>query len=268
MGVLMTVSNSQSSVFYQGNDSSIQFSIPFSFIDETALRVFLIEPDGLSRIVDARRYHIDKTRNMLFYPAEGAPLASGWKLAILRYTDDIQPMNLTNQGAFYPEAVEGAFDRVVQEVQEVRRDVGRSLKIPLGTPDDDADHLAETLLDAARKAIDAAEKTVGIEEDVRAVKEAAIRVAIDASTAAIAGASARETVRIVTEASDKAVNAQDQADTSAAQARADATVVRAALVGVTELASFLKVLDYGEIADSFAGPETGTVFDFGELNYG
>ena len=284
----MTVMNSQSSVLYQGNDSSVQFPIPFPFAGVSSLKVFLVPPDGVARPVEQQNFAVDETASDLLYPIFGIPLPTGWQLAILRYTEDVQPLDLTNQGAFYPESVEGEFDRVVLEIQEVRRDVARALKIPLGS-EEDTERLTEELLKSAQQVKEAADRAegaaetatgaivaveaardqaiAGIAADKHAAEEAARRAAIDASTANIASTSAKASAVTASASATTAVTARDQAAHSATTATDASNRAVSAAAGVAELADFLKVLDYGEIADLSPWPKAGVLFDFGAINH-
>lgn len=58
-------------------------------------------------------------------------LASGNKLTITSDIDNQQPIDLTNQGGFYPSVINDALDRVTIQVQQVDNAVERSVKFPI-----------------------------------------------------------------------------------------------------------------------------------------
>lgn len=67
------------------------------------------------------------------------PLPSGQLLTMTSAAKNLQPTKITNQGAFYPEVVNQALDRVTILIQQVDEKVGRSVKVPISstvTPDD------------------------------------------------------------------------------------------------------------------------------------
>ena len=59
------------------------------------------------------------------------PLASGFTLTITSDIPNLQPTDLTNQGGFYPEVITDALDRATIQIQQMTRDVGRSIKSPV-----------------------------------------------------------------------------------------------------------------------------------------
>ncbi|MCV5663440.1 hypothetical protein OFN50_30935, partial [Escherichia coli] len=47
-----------------------------------------------------------------------APLASGWKISIARELEPTQETDLRNQGKFFPEVHEDAFDKLTMLIQQ------------------------------------------------------------------------------------------------------------------------------------------------------
>lgn len=60
-----------------------------------------------------------------------APLAAGFKLVLTSQVEYLQPMDLTNQGGFYPAVINAAFDRITILAQQLYALASRSLRFPL-----------------------------------------------------------------------------------------------------------------------------------------
>lgn len=90
-----------------------------------------------------------------------SPLAEGLRLSILSAVTPDQQMVLTNHDGFLPTTLNDSADKAIALIQELKEEVGRSLRVPASadkTPED----LTEELLSAqadARKFADAAEKS-------------------------------------------------------------------------------------------------------------
>lgn len=108
-----------------------------------------------------------------------SPLEEGLRLSILSAITPDQQMVLTNHDGFLPTTLNDSADKAIALIQELKEEVGRSLRVPASadkTPED----LTEELLSAqadARKFADAAEKSAEeakkSEEQTKAYAEAA-----------------------------------------------------------------------------------------------
>lgn len=91
-----------------------------------------------------------------------SPLAEGLRLSILSAITPDQQMVLTNHDGFFPTTLNESADKAIALIQELKEEVGRSLRVPASagkTPED----LTEELLSAqndARKYADAAQQSV------------------------------------------------------------------------------------------------------------
>lgn len=111
-----------------------------------------------------------------------SPLAEGLRLSILSAITPDQQMVLTNHDGFLPTTLNESADKAIALIQELKEEVGRSLRVPASadkTPED----LTEELLSAqadARKFADAAEKSAEeakrSEEQTKAYAEAATAI--------------------------------------------------------------------------------------------
>ena len=90
-----------------------------------------------------------------------SPLAEGLRLSILSAITPDQQMVLTNHDGFLPATLNNSADKAIALIQELKEEVGRSLRVPASadkTPED----LTEELLaaqDAARQFADAAQRS-------------------------------------------------------------------------------------------------------------
>ena len=90
-----------------------------------------------------------------------SPLAEGLRLSILSAITPDQQMVLTNHDGFFPTTLNESADKAIALIQELKEEVGRSLRVPASsdkTPED----LTEELLSAqndARKYADAAQQS-------------------------------------------------------------------------------------------------------------
>lgn len=108
-----------------------------------------------------------------------SPLAEGLRLSILSAITPDQQMVLTNHDGFLPTTLNDSADKAIALIQELKEEVGRSLRVPASsdkTPED----LTEELLSAqndARKYADAAQQSAEeakkSEEQTKAYAEAA-----------------------------------------------------------------------------------------------
>jgi hypothetical protein len=111
-----------------------------------------------------------------------SPLAEGLRLSILSAITPDQQMVLTNHDGFLPTTLNDSADKAIALIQELKEEVGRSLRVPASadkTPED----LTEELLSAqadARKFADAAEKSAEeakkSEEQTKVYAEAATAI--------------------------------------------------------------------------------------------
>ena len=91
--------------------------------------IFVSSPEGQVKQIHSG-YRVDMLKKVICYPVAGSPLTIGWKIALLRKTPLTQEMDLVNNGGFFPETIEKAFDRAVLVEQEFREEMDRSVRVP------------------------------------------------------------------------------------------------------------------------------------------
>lgn len=108
-----------------------------------------------------------------------SPLAEGLRLSILSAITPDQQMVLTNHDGFLPTTLNESADKAIALIQELKEEVGRSLRVPASadkTPEDQTEELlsaqadARQFADAAQKSAEEAKKS---EEQTKVYVEAA-----------------------------------------------------------------------------------------------
>lgn len=159
----MSISSTTSrSVRATGNNSATSFSYPFKIIDATDLQVTLtlIATGVQTTLVYLTDYTVTGVgaagggsvvltdNNQVWLDATLNGLLNTYYLDIRRVRPITQPFDFRNQGEFYPESHEDAFDHVVMVAQDHEDQLERALKAP--TSDGTAANL--TLPTAAQRA--------------------------------------------------------------------------------------------------------------------
>lgn len=132
---------------FNGNDLTTSFPFAFKVFDKGDLRVVRTMPSGIEAdLVLGSDYSVTLNPDQdatpggtIAFPISGAPLAKGWKLTVVGDIDSLQPTDLTNQGGFYPQVIENAFDRLTMLVQQIEEELGRAIRVAVS---DDPDDLA------------------------------------------------------------------------------------------------------------------------------
>jgi len=120
-----------------------------------------------------------------------ATYATGNKITIVGDTDYGQPTEVTNRGGFYPDVVMKMVDRVAIQVQQLKEEVDRAVKVDVSSTTDPAD-LLDDITDSVAAAA-ASEAAAAASESAASLSEiaaAASAVAADASADAAAASAA------------------------------------------------------------------------------
>lgn len=122
-------------------------SWPFSFKITSAdqLTIIVTDADG-SNLVEfaggftvADEYLNDEDGGIVVYPASGSPVATGKRVFVQRRVPYAQTVRIGNQGRFFPETHEIAFDRLAMQLQQLHEMLTRAVVVPVGalnTPDE------------------------------------------------------------------------------------------------------------------------------------
>ncbi|WP_336479374.1 hypothetical protein [Escherichia coli] len=132
----MTISTTVSHNDYTGNGVTTSFPYTFRIFQKTDLSVSVVDSDeNITELVLDTDYTVTNAGsynggNVVLT----APLASGWKISIARELEPTQETDLRNQGKFFPEVHEDAFDKLTMLIQQSFYWINflndRSVKVP------------------------------------------------------------------------------------------------------------------------------------------
>lgn len=136
----MTISTTTFFITYTGNGSTTAFTFPFVPDAAAYLVVYLTNlSTGVVTILDPSTYTVvinaPPTGGLwgiggtVTYPNIGSPLTSSYSITIQRAVPYEQLISISNQGAFYPQAVEQALDILEMQIQQL---AGNSQFVLLG----------------------------------------------------------------------------------------------------------------------------------------
>lgn len=154
---------------YVGTGLVSAYTFAFKVFRPEDVKVVRSESAGASAQDEALKFGTDYTVKLNANQDEKAggtvtlvsPLAEGLRLSILSAITPDQQMVLTNHDGFLPTTLNDSADKAIALIQELKEEVGRSLRVPASadkTPED----LTEELLSAqadARQFADAAQKS-------------------------------------------------------------------------------------------------------------
>jgi hypothetical protein len=129
----MTVSSTSNRVVYQGNGTTTVFPFAFKVQQAADLVVVYTDTTGTDFTLSPSQYTASgfglDAGGSVTYPASGGPITSGTTLTIYRDMAPTQPTSISNQGAMWPQVIEGALDRLTFIVQKIADVASRSLTI-------------------------------------------------------------------------------------------------------------------------------------------
>lgn len=128
----MTVSTEVNENTYTGNGTTTVFPYQFRIFSKSDLVVQVVD---LNENVTTLTLDTDYTVSGAGGYRGGsvtltAPLASGWRISIARELELTQDTDLRNQGKFFAETHEDAFDRLTMLIQQIYRRFGLALRKP------------------------------------------------------------------------------------------------------------------------------------------
>lgn len=129
---------------FNGNDSTTTFPFAFKVFSTSDVVVVHTDADGAeSTLVLGTDYTVSLNADQDVSPGgnvvKTTALATGIKLTITSDVQNLQPVDLTNQGGFYPKVLSSALDRLTILVQQVAEQVSRAVKTGISssqTPDE------------------------------------------------------------------------------------------------------------------------------------
>lgn len=125
----MALSTTANKVIFNGNGSATVFPFTFPIPAASYLSVIYTDADDVETTLSTSEYTVtgigSASGGNVTYTRNGAAIASGTKLTIVRTVPYTQLTVLSNQGGYYPEIVEGRFDLVYMALQQLAEIVGR-----------------------------------------------------------------------------------------------------------------------------------------------
>lgn len=217
----MTVQKDVTKNIYVGNGSTRTFPFTFECPAEHPeyIKVYLMQDDGTA--LATSDYQLDMDARQITYPSSGTALPEGKKLVIMRELPLQQMMNLVNNGPYFAEDVETAFDENVMAIQQIAEKLNRSIIMSV---DIDGDAFVNEVPFEAGKSFRIADdgKSITLTEDPARVlplaQEAYAQTQAQAQSAAASAAAAAKSEDSAAAAASEAGNSAQAASTSAASA--------------------------------------------------
>lgn len=200
----MTISStSRKSGPYSCNGSTTQFPFDFKVFAGADVSVILTDPSGVESTLTSG-YTVSLNANQDANPGgtitTTSTYATGYLVTLTSSVQNLQPVDLTNQGGFYPKVINTALDRLAVMVQQVAEQVGRAVKVGISsttTPD----QLISSLLTAVSNALGSANSAS------TSATNAANSATAAAGSATTAGNSATAAAQSATDAAASATQA-------------------------------------------------------------
>lgn len=176
----MTMQSKVSKAVFKGNGSTTKYPFDFKVWDTSELSVTITGPDGTSMPAKGWTASLTETGGTVTYQKDGAPLPSGWKLAILRNMPFTQPVDLLSGTRFDPQVIEDTLDMACAERQQLLEQLQRAVILP-PTSDETPEDMAMELLRARDEAVKSASDA---KDSQQAAADSASRSASSESAAA------------------------------------------------------------------------------------
>ena len=135
---------------FEGNGVTVLFPFAFKVFEPTDLWVVSVDAtDVETTLVYGTDYsvtlNLDQNSNAGGSITLTVPLPVGTTMVITTDLEALQPVDLTNQGGFYPSVINTALDRLTILVQQLAEGVARAAKVPI-TSDVSSSQLVEDII--------------------------------------------------------------------------------------------------------------------------
>lgn len=210
----MTISSqSRKAGPFTGNGSTTAFPFAFKVFQASDVYVVRANTAGVESVLTSGTdYTVTLNANQNSNPGGTvtltSALATNFKLVITSAVPNLQPVDITNNGGFYPKVINDALDRVTIMVQQTAQEASRGIKLPI-TSSLTSDEFTDQLFDAR-------------DEAVASASAASTSASSAASSAASASGSATTATTKASEASTSASGAASSASAAAGSATAAA----------------------------------------------
>ncbi|HHV49074.1 MAG TPA: hypothetical protein GXX56_08975 [Rhodocyclaceae bacterium] len=221
---------------YTGNDVTTSFPFSFKVFSADDVVVVLTDPAGIETTLTGSGTDYSVTLNADQDTAPGgtvekvSALATDYLLTITSSVPNLQPLDLTNQGGFYPKVINAALDRLTILAQQNAEQIGRSVKVPISssvTPDSLIAQLTQDAATAAAAASSASASETAAAGSASSAAGSASAAGVSATAAGnsqtAAAASQSAAASSETNAANSATAAANSATTATTQAGNAAT---------------------------------------------
>ena len=131
----MTISSETTKQTFQGNGVQTVFNYTFLLPTTAQYVLYYTDAAGAIELVSQVNYALTGIGNAaggtLTYTRGGNPIAANTSLTLVRDVPYTQTTDLNNQGAYYPEVIEAALDRLEMQIQQLRTQVNLAFKAPI-----------------------------------------------------------------------------------------------------------------------------------------
>lgn len=176
---------------YNGNDVTTSFPFSFKVFSADDVVVVLTNPADIETTLTDTDYSVTLNADQDTSPGgtvnKVSALATGYLLTITSSVPNLQTLDLTNQGGFYPRVINAALDRVTILVQQVAEQVSRAVKTSISsssTPDQLISDIGVAVTNAANSATAAAGSATNSANSATASANSAAASANSAAAAA------------------------------------------------------------------------------------
>ena len=151
----MTLETTVSKAVYTGNGATTEFPFSFKVWEKDQILVSVTDAQGYVQETGEYSVALSAGGGTVSYLHEGAPLPSGWKLAITRDMPFTQEDDYITGTRFDPEVIETALDKATAERQQLLEQLQRAVILP-PTSDETPEDMAQELLRARDEAVQSA----------------------------------------------------------------------------------------------------------------
>jgi hypothetical protein len=123
----MTVQKELTKNIYVGNGQTTKFPVTFEYPDNHPEYIKVYVTGKNNKLTETTNFSVDMTNKAITYPANGEPLAADEQLVIMRELPVRQLMNLVNNGPFFAEDIETAFDEAIMTIQQISEKLKRTI---------------------------------------------------------------------------------------------------------------------------------------------
>ena len=256
---------------YNGNDSTTVFAYSFRVLNEAHLTVIkTVTATGVETVQTLTTHYTvasvgSATGSITMLTAP----ATGTTITIIRDAPFKQEVDFENQGAFFAEVVEEAFDLLTMQTQQLKEEVDRSVKVAASSSTDPATLIASleaSEVAATASAAAAAADVVLTHADVVLTHADVVLTAADVVTAAASASGAQTAETNAETAETNAELAETHAETAETNAAASAAAAAASALAASGSAS-TATTKAGEASTSATNAQTAeTNAELAEVN--